>query len=271
MDRLLDTLTPLASLLARTASPSSACTALTTALGTGSLTQVYEALRHCFGSDAASARAALDAAGIPEATGVERRIRLAQCEILALQIQRERRLAPSLAMTVPDFLRQAWTEYLKELPATGWPRETLPAMLDIASGAHQELLLAAPFLDTGHARALAGPVARLTAAGGQVLVVTQDAHGPGREPNTASVRLLRSNARNPGQVHVWSWPGPTLGIHFKALVADRQHGYLGSANLTSHGTLHHAEAGAILHGPLAHQLDGWIRKVAAEPAEQHTA
>jgi phosphatidylserine/phosphatidylglycerophosphate/cardiolipin synthase-like enzyme len=158
-------------------------------------------------------------------------------------------------MTVPDFLRQAWAEYLRELPAADWPRETLPAMLDIASGARQELLLAAPFLDAGHARALAGPVARLTARGGHVLLVTQGAYGPGREPNAASVRLLRSEAHDPAQVCVWSWPGPTLGVHFKAVVADRQHGYLGSANLTSYGTLRHAEAGMILHGPLARR---WV-------------
>jgi phosphatidylserine/phosphatidylglycerophosphate/cardiolipin synthase-like enzyme len=269
MDGLLDTLTPLASLLSRTASPSLACAALATALDSGQPAQLDEALRHCLGSDAAAARAALDAARIPEAIGEEQRIRLAQAEVLALQIQRERLLAPALAMTVPDFLRQAWAEYLRDLPAADWPRETLAAMLDIAATARRELLLAAPFFDAGHARALAGPVARLTARGGHVLLVTQEARGSGQERNRASVRLLRNQARDPGQVDVWSWPGPTLGIHFKALVADRRHGYLGSANLTTNGALHHAEAGVILHGPLARQVDGWIRKVAAHPVERH--
>lgn len=271
MDGLLDTLTPLASLLSRTASPSLACAALATALDSGQPAQLDEALWHCLGADAAAARAALDAARIPEAAGAERRIRLAQAEVLALQIQRDRQVAPALAMTVPDFLRQAWTEYLRELPAADWPRETLPAMLDIASMACQELLLAAPFLDPAYARDLAGPVARLTARGGHVLLVTQESHehGPGREPNAASVRLLCGQARGPGEVKVWSWPGPTLGVHFKALVADREHGYLGSANLTSYGVLHHAEAGVVLHGSLARQVDGWIRRVAAHPVEQH--
>jgi phosphatidylserine/phosphatidylglycerophosphate/cardiolipin synthase-like enzyme len=140
-------------------------------------------------------------------------------------------------------------------------------MLDIASHAQKELLLAAPFFNVGHAQALASSIARLTADGGEVLVVTQGAHGPGPETNAASLRLLCSKVRSPSLIQVWSWPGPTLGVHFKAVVADRQHAYLGSANLTSHGALHHAEAGVILHGPLARQLDSWIRRIAAQPAD----
>ena len=121
-------------------------------------------------------------------------VRLAQAEVLALEIQRTRRLAPCLAMTVPDFLRLAWTEHLRGFPAADWPRETWPAILDIASQAASELLLAAPFLNVEQALALAGSIARLTAAGGQVLLVTQ---GAGSGPNTASVRLLRDAACHP--------------------------------------------------------------------------
>lgn len=267
MDRLLDALTPLASLLARNRDPSTVSASVACALSSGNPGQVDETLRRYFGADAPCATAALATAGITEANDIDRRIRLAQAEVLALEIQQTRRLAPCLVMTVPDFLRQAWTEHLRELPAADWPRETLPAMLDIAAQAEKELLLAAPFFDVEHARALASRVARLTAAGGQVLVVTQ---GTSMQPNAASLRLLRDGARDPVRVQVWSWPGPTLGVHFKAVVADRQYGYLGSANLTSHGALHHAEAGVIVHGSLALQLDRWIRKVAAQPIDHQT-
>jgi phosphatidylserine/phosphatidylglycerophosphate/cardiolipin synthase-like enzyme len=267
VDGLLEALTPFASLLSRTTDPSAVSAALATALGSDNPAAVEGTLQHYFRADATWATAALAKAGIGGATDVDRWIRLAQSEVLALEIQRTRQLAPCLVMTVPDFLRQAWTEHLRELPAADWPRETLPAMLDIASQAQAELLLAAPFFNVDHALALASRVARLTAAGGQVLVVTQETHGPGLESNEASLRLLRGGARDPGRVEVWSWPGPALGVHFKALVADRQHGYLGSANLTSHGTLHHAEAGVMVHGSMARQLDQWIRRVAAQSTE----
>jgi phosphatidylserine/phosphatidylglycerophosphate/cardiolipin synthase-like enzyme len=258
VDRLLDSLTPLATLLSRTADPRAACAALTAAYSGGSAPQARETVQRCFGSDAPAASHALATAGITAgATGWT--VRLAQAEILALEMQRNRPLAPCLAMTVPAFLRSAWAEHLRGTPAGDWPRETWPAILDLTSQATGELLLAAPFLSTEHVRALAASVARLTGAGGHVLLVTQAA---GTGQNLPSVELLRKATSRPGRMDVWSWPGPGLGIHFKAVIADRQHGYLGSANLTTHAAIRQAEAGVILHGPLARQLDKWIRTIA---------
>ena len=271
MDGFLDALTPFASLLARTTDPSSAVADLDAALGSGDLGQVDRILQQHFGADRVWAASALNTAAAAAASHTERRIRLAQIEVLALVIQRNRELASSLVMTVPDFLRQAWTEHLREFPAADWPRETWPAMLDIASSAESELLLAAPFFNVEQVHALTAHVARLTSAGGQVLVVTQGTWDSHAGPNAASVNLLNAAARAPGQMKVWSWPGPGLGIHFKALVVDRYHGYLGSANITTHGALHHAEVGVILHGSLAHQLDHWVRKIAAQSVEHHSA
>lgn len=259
MDGLLAALTPLATLLSRTSDPSAVCATLATVLDPGNAAQASEIYRRCFGADAATAPHALDAARI-NAGGADWKIRLAQAEILALEIQRNRRLAPCLALTVPDFLRTAWAEHLREIPAADWPRETWPAILDLASRAASELLLAAPFLNTEHARALAASIARLTEAGGQVLLVTQ---ALGTEPNLSSVRLLRDAAHARGRIDVWSWPGPGLGIHFKAVVADRQEAYIGSANLTTYAAIRQAEAGVILREPLAQQLDQWIRRIAA--------
>jgi phosphatidylserine/phosphatidylglycerophosphate/cardiolipin synthase-like enzyme len=267
VDGLLASLTPLATLLSRTSDPRAVCATLATVLDSGSAAQAGEIFQRCFGADAASALHALDAARIT-AGHADWKIRLAQAEILGLEIQRNRRLAPCLAMTVPDFLRTAWTEHLRDIPAADWPRETWPAILDLASQAVSELLLAAPFLNTEHARALAASIARLTEAGGQVLLVTQASDA---EPNLSSVRLLRDAAHARGRMDVWSWPGPGLGIHFKAVVADRQQAYIGSANLTTYAAIRQAEAGVILRGPLAHQLDQWIRRIAAHQVQQEEA
>ncbi len=268
MDGLLDALTPLATLLSRSTDPSVVCARLASVLISGSTGETDEVLQHCFGADSTSALAALDVADITRAGNTDWQVRLAQAEVLALEMQRTRRLTPCLAMTVPDFLRLAWTEHLRGFPAADWPRETWPAILDIASQAQNELLLAAPFLNVEQALALTGSIARLTAAGGQILMVTQ---GAGSGPNTASVKLLRDAACHPGRMQVWSWTGPGLGIHFKAVVADRQHAYLGSANLTTYAALRQAEAGVILHGLLARQLDQWIRKIAQHPIHQQGA
>jgi len=264
MDGLLDTLTPLAALLARTPDPSARCAELAEALRSGSETCTGEIIRQCFGADAADAPAALEHAGVTAGTRGWQ-VRLAQAEVLALEIRRARRTAPRLAMTVPDYLRPAWAEHLHEFPAAEWPRETWPAILDITFQAQRELLLAAPFLNGEHARSLAPGVARLTSAGGHVLLVTQ---GAATGPNREAVRLLVQASCEPGSVDVWSWPRPGLGIHFKAVAADRQVAYIGSANLTTHAALRHAEAGVILHGTQARQLDQWIRRIAEHPTRE---
>jgi phosphatidylserine/phosphatidylglycerophosphate/cardiolipin synthase-like enzyme len=237
---------------------------LATALGPCSTEQTDDILQRCFGADAASASHALDAARITAARD-DWKIRLAQAEVLALEIQRSRPLTPRLVVTVPDFMRLGWSEHLRGVPAADWPRETWPAILDLASHAASELLLSAPFLNTEHARALAASVARVTRAGGHVLLVTQAA---GAEPNLSAVRLLAAAAHPGGRLDIWSWPGPGLGIHFKAVIADRQHAYIGSANLTTHAAIRQAEAGVILQGPLAYQLDQWIRRIAAHQPHQ---
>jgi phosphatidylserine/phosphatidylglycerophosphate/cardiolipin synthase-like enzyme len=264
VDGLLASLTPLATLLSRSSDPSAVRATLATVLDPGSPPPAGEIFQRCFGADAASAPHALDAARITTG-GTDWKIRLAQAEILALEIQRNRLLAPCLAMTVPDFLRTAWAGHLRAVPAADWPRETWPAILDLASQAASELLLAAPFLSTEHARALAACIAHLTEAGGQVLLVTQASDA---EPNLSSVRLLRDAVHAQGRIEIWSWPGPGLGIHFKAVIADRQQAYIGSANLTTHAAIRQAEAGVILRGPLAHQLDQWIRRIAAHQLRQ---
>jgi len=271
MDGLLDALTPLASLLARTSDPSAVSAVLTKALRSGDVDHVEASLRQHFGPDATGVLAALTTAGISGAGDMNELVRLAQAEVLALKIRRERRLAPSLVMTVPDFLRDTWAGHLREFPAADWPRETWPAMLDIASKAKSELLLAAPFFNVEQAKALAPQIARLAAARGVILVITQGASSPDSGPNAASVRILRAAVRVPNRMQVWSWPGPGLGVHFKALVADGQHAYLGSANLTSHGALHLAECGVILHGSLARQLDHWIRRIATAGSDRQVA
>jgi hypothetical protein len=88
VDGLLDALTPLAALLARTADPSTVCVGLAGALGSGNSGHVDETLRRYFGADATWVRAALSTAGLAGASDIDRRIRLAQSEVLALEIQR---------------------------------------------------------------------------------------------------------------------------------------------------------------------------------------
>jgi phosphatidylserine/phosphatidylglycerophosphate/cardiolipin synthase-like enzyme len=225
------------------------------------------ALRGHIGRDADDAAAALQHAGVtahghllPDGARA-----LAQAEALALLLADRRATTTTLVLTVPDFLRSAWQEHLRNTPPTDWPRETSPALIDIAAQAAHTLLLTAPYLNTEQCMTLAPHVTRLTRNGGSVLVITRAADIPGPCGNAEAVNLLQQAAAHADAFAVWSWPGPTIGLHLKALIADKAHGYLGSANLTSHGALFHAEAGVLLHGPLARQLDTWLRRIARQP------
>ena len=57
---------------------------------------------------------------------------------------------------------------------------------------------------------------------------------------------------------------PTPLLHAKTVVADRNHAYLGSANLTGNGMDFSVEIGIAFRGVLARQLADWI--AALEPA-----
>lgn len=272
MDRLLESLTPLASLLSRAADPSVAARDVGAALRIGREAEAVVALRGHIGRDADHAAAALQHAGViahgrlhPEGARA-----LAQAEALALFLADGRATTTTLVLTVPDFLRSAWQEHLRNTPPTEWPRETSLALIDIAAQAAHTLLISAPYLNSKQCIALAPHVTRLTRNGGSVLVITRAAQVPGPYGNFEAVSLLRQAAADPDAFAVWSWPGPTIGLHLKALIADKAHGYLGSANLTSHGALFHAEAGVMLHGPLARQLDAWLRRIARHPPPTET-
>lgn len=295
MDELLDALTPLARLVARLPADFAALAVerLATVLGasgshrsadeggTGDVSpsgaHVQALLKELFGADATQARAALSAALSPAASSPTRpeapasllraqpedsaRLRLAQVDVLARQLRTERADQPRLVLTVPDFLRPVWRDLLAVESGMLAPRQTLPALLDLAADAQNTLLLAAPYVSVEQAGVLAAQVTRLTAAGGRALVITR--LGGRDSDNREALKVLQSAARKPGRLDIWAWEGHTLGVHFKVVIADGEAAYLGSANLTTLGVHGHAEAGVLLRGALAAQLESWLRLVAS--------
>lgn len=303
MDELLDALTPLAHLLASGAARTAAVAALTDALFPGGVPDTVPAspssasgaaagpvaglaaeqsagsrrasetagrllLVEVFGRDSSLAAAALDRA-LPASQRPRWPLLLSQADVLARQLAREQEAGqPRLVVTLPAALRSGWAGHLAGQPADGWPRETLPVLLDLAASAERTLVLASPYLGQEQARPLAAQVRRLTRSGGQVLVLTRTgADGRGPAGNAPALAMLRDAAAAPGTLRVWAWRGRTLGLHCKAMVADGTRAYLGSANLTSLGALEHAEAGVLACGPLAAQLEGWLRLLADTPEE----
>jgi phosphatidylserine/phosphatidylglycerophosphate/cardiolipin synthase-like enzyme len=171
-----------------------------------------------------------------------------------------------LVLTVPPFLRDTLHELARGSMIDGRPRETMPAITEVAGAAKERLVIAAPYLHPGLVARLTGHVERITSAGGKVVVITR-ALAPGSPIRSASnhesITLLRAAARRAeGRLIVRSWEEEGIGVHLKAVAADHDLAYLGSANLTPWGVHCHAEAGVLLRGRQAALLADWLDRIA---------
>lgn len=200
-------------------------------------------------------------------------------QALVLLEAREQVWSPGweLLVTVPDFLRESYSNWVEGGSAVLGPvRETGQALLEVASTARSRLIVASPFLHAGFVEGLVPALRQVLAGGGEVLLLTRALSWGAPERSSANVeavQVLRGAASEAtsqgGRLVVRSWEGSRLGIHFKAVVADDAWAYLGSANLTTAGASVHAEMGALLRGKSVGTLAGWLRLVAAELGEHH--
>jgi hypothetical protein len=144
-----------------------------------------------------------------------------------------------LALTVPPFVRSAFTDMADDLPAGIRPIETLPAIQAVAQSARGRLILAAPYLHPTFMTTFVPHVNRIAAAGGTVLLLTRALSTLSAEQSQANVEALqklREGVPNREILVVRSWEEVGLGLHLKAVVADEHMAYIGSANLTMTGT-----------------------------------
>jgi phosphatidylserine/phosphatidylglycerophosphate/cardiolipin synthase-like enzyme len=123
--------------------------------------------------------------------------------------------------------------------------QTASVMFSLMEQARSELWLVTPFLDPASVTFFRGPISAAVARGTIVKILTAERNQKFIETLMGSLRAQRDN------VTVWfaNDEMSDLGSHAKAVVADRAHAYLGSANLTSWGMQKHFEIGALLEGP----------------------
>jgi phosphatidylserine/phosphatidylglycerophosphate/cardiolipin synthase-like enzyme len=202
----------------------------------------------------------LDAKGTvtPEAA-----VRLGQAQALA-ELRAEG--GCELVLTVPPFLRDTLDDLARGNVVGNRPRETLPAITEVSRTARERLIIAAPYLHPGFVTQLTRHVERITGDGGKVAIITRGlspAPPSQSASNRESIALLRAAARRAERgLIVCSWEEEGIGIHFKAVAADHDLAYLGSANLTPWGAHCHAEAGVLIRGSHAALLADWLDRVA---------
>jgi len=269
MARLLDAVTPLADLIARTPDPDATIASVRAACTEGSAAVVREVRE---ATEAASidprlTTLAVAHAGITTTDGSVPTVAeiAAVGGALEILVDARRDGDVSLVFTVPAFLATAFDRFTSSTSQVRAER-TATVVTAVATNARSSLTIAAPYLATAGVDALVPHAVRVLDTGGVVTVVTRALSPRSPEPaeaNIAAVEMLREAAANrPGRLRVSSWEEEGLGVHLKAVVADNADAYLGSANLTGPGQLGHAEAGVRLPARLARPLAGWLRLLA---------
>jgi phosphatidylserine/phosphatidylglycerophosphate/cardiolipin synthase-like enzyme len=138
----------------------------------------------------------------------------------------------------------------------------------ITASATHELILAAPFLDSGIAPLLKRAEALLN-GGGRLLLVTRDVLDRSSR-NAKVLARLRDLAPPAGRLQLAAWEENGLGIHMKVAVADSRLAYLGSANFTWGGLSDHAEMGVVIEGDGARVIRDLLVEIAHRVAARGT-
>jgi len=267
--RLLDAVTPLADLLARTPDPDATVASVRAACTDGSAA-VEWVVQEAAGSAGIDARVMTRAAAYAGITKTDGSLpTLAELAAIggALEVLVEERRDQdvSLVFTVPAFLATAFDTFTCPTPAVR-VEQTATIVAAVAAGAQSSLTIAAPYLAAVAMDALVPHAVRVLDAGGVVTLVTRALSPRSPEParaNIAAVGALREAAAGRrGQLRVSSWEEDGLGVHLKTVIADDADAYLGSANLTGPAQLGHAEAGVRLPPRLARPLARWLSLLA---------
>lgn len=265
MARLLDTVTPLADLLARTPDPDATIASVRAACAEGpaAVLRVLREASETAGIDPHLTTLALAHAGLTGTDGSPPTVTElgAVGGALEILVEVQREMDVSLVFTVPAFLAKAFDTFTSTTPGVRADR-TAAVVSAVAAGARSSLTIAAPYLATIAVDALIPSVSRILDVGGTVTVITRALSTRSPEPAKPNITVVESlrdaAAGRPGRLRVSSWEEDGLGVHLKAIVADDADAYLGSANLTGPGQLGHAEAGVRLPSRLALPLARWL-------------
>ncbi len=161
--------------------------------------------------------------------------------------------AVEVVVTVPESLGPAFVSRFGM-------RTTLGVLTELLASARQQVVLGAPFVQ-GEAGLLAGPLGMALHAclkrGAGVDLISTGASLAGLD-----LRDLRRVAE--GRLRTFQPQGNcddprVLGSHAKFCLADGEHAYIGSANITQKGISAHLEMGVLLHGDAPRQIGSIIR------------
>ena len=148
----------------------------------------------------------------------------------------------------------------------GWSAgetDLLPRLEELIMDADSSLVMVTPFFTEFGIDKFVTRLAQRAADGVTVDVITRDTDGG--DAKEAVQRLERAamdiNGGTPENISVYDYGTATERLHAKALVADGEQAYIGSANLTSYSLQEAIEIGVIVDGPVVEDINAFLAEV----------
>lgn len=135
---------------------------------------------------------------------------------------------------------------------------TVGVLTQLIAQARHELVIAAPFLQRD--QGLSRPP--LSDALDAALSRHVHIHIASTAASLQSLKVGSNADEYRGQIHLYQPQAniddpEQLGSHAKFCIADSEHAYIGSANLTEPGLGRHLELGVLIQGPVAQQVQAF--------------
>ncbi len=171
----------------------------------------------------------------------------------------------NIVCSIPELVERAMRGTLAK---TGiWPGGILDCLAGLLASATEEVLMISPYWSAAGVETIARRMANHHLRGVKVTIMTLPSthHKPEALRGLSRFREILGDLGAECETlsfcpsSVW-----TPLLHAKALVADKTHGYIGSANLTSNGLDGSVELGVVIHGTKAVQLASWMRALSAQ-------
>lgn len=146
----------------------------------------------------------------------------------------------------------------------GRAADLLARLTRLVRNAETELLVVTPFFTRFGVEGFVDHLAQATSRGVSVTILTRDATGDGNNVEyIETIRETITETGNGGNLEVLEYASQQGRLHAKALIADTERAYVGSANLTNYSLKEAIEIGLIVEGPAVSELSDFFETVRA--------
>jgi len=146
--------------------------------------------------------------------------------------------------------------------------DLMPQLASIVTGAEKKLILVTPFFNRFAVDTFVDRVVAATEDGVTVTIITRDTDTGDNAAAVGRIHDAVADADAITNLEVFDYGAEDQRLHAKALVADEDIAYVGSANMTSYSLQEAIEIGVIIEGPTAATVAEFFGSLQSAPATE---